>query len=57
MFDEYEELHLKGSHYFILTAHNGTCPPLLPGGDDGNQVLGVVGYYHFYRICSCNIKQ
>ena len=28
-FDEYEELHLKCSHYFILAAANGDCTHLI----------------------------
>lgn len=30
-FDEYEEWHLKCSHYMVLCAYNGTCNQLLSG--------------------------
>jgi hypothetical protein len=29
LFDEWEELVLKSSHYFLLTATRGTCSSLL----------------------------
>ncbi|XP_052802199.1 tRNA wybutosine-synthesizing protein 4-like isoform X2 [Mya arenaria] len=46
-FDEYEELHLKCSHYFVLCGNNGDCPKLIQGWKDSNlDKAGAEPVYH-----------